>query len=151
MSRFQTYAMVKQGVGAWTLQTRWVVTLRTLRVRCSQSRISLRRHGVSPMVRRRSSRIARLDGGALAAAFAWCILGIAGGKASNPITRDGLMLERSSPYEGPSSLPPGVGAIPGNEASNPVLDRGMWCKINCSREIGNVSIRFLDITRLHRH
>jgi len=49
--------MVKQGVSAVDIANEMGCTLGTLRVRCSQSRISLRRHGVSPMVRRRSSRI----------------------------------------------------------------------------------------------
>ena len=45
--------MVKQGVSPVEIANEMGCTLGTLRVRCSQSRISLRRHGVSPMVRRR--------------------------------------------------------------------------------------------------
>jgi len=45
--------MVKQGVSPVEIANEMGCTLGTLRVRCSQSRISLRRHGASPMVRRR--------------------------------------------------------------------------------------------------
>src|ERR1700752_1646776 len=47
-----------------------------------------------------------------------------------------------------SSLPPDIGAIPANEAINPVLDQGAGGKIDRGREVGNVGVGFRDITGL---
>src|SRR5215469_227186 len=61
--------------------------------------------------------------------------------APNPACPDGFVSA--------SSLPPGIGAVPVDEARNPVLDRGARCKIHRCREVGDVGVGFHDIAGLY--